>query len=364
MLAIRLALPYILLYYANKTLAEMDGYFGHVNDIDVALYRGAYTLDSFYLNKIDAHTARQTEFMSAQAIDLSLGWRALLKGKLVGELVFEQPKLRFTKNVVELKDVAKDTSDFRQLLHDFMPVEVNHCEIRDGNLRYIDHTGSAKIDVAISHLNGEALNLRNVYSPDEALPASIEIRGDVFEGSMNFSMKLNPLAVQPTFDLNTRVENTNLVKLNEVFKVYGGFDVNKGIFNMYAEAAGKDGRFTGYVKPIVQGLDVVSWRGQDKKDGFFQKLWETAVGGAAELLQNQKKDQLATKINFEGAVDSPETNTLEIVLLVLQNAFVKALSPSIEDQITLNKLAKTVVKEKKRDLKSFFKRKKNQKKQD
>ncbi|MBC7774953.1 MAG: hypothetical protein H7246_05890, partial [Phycisphaerae bacterium] len=29
--ALRIALPYILLHYANKTLAEVNGYYGHVN---------------------------------------------------------------------------------------------------------------------------------------------------------------------------------------------------------------------------------------------------------------------------------------------------------------------------------------------
>jgi hypothetical protein len=296
--------------------------------------------------------------MSARTVDLSLEWKALLKGKLVGKLVFEHPTLRFTKNVVELKDVARDTSDFRQLLEDFMPVEVNRCEIQQGNLWYVDHTRTPKVDLVVTHLNGTALNLRNAYSSREVLPASIDVTGEVYEGNLVFSMKLNPLALQPAFDLNTTLEHTNLVKLNDFFKAYGGFDVNKGEFNMYVEAATKDGKFAGYVKPIIQGLDVVSWKGQDKNDSFFQKIWESVVGGAGELLENQKKDQIATKVNFKGTLENPETNLFEVVVIVLQNAFVEALRPSIEDQMSLGKLSKMVEKGKKRGLKSLFKFKK------
>ncbi len=372
LVALRIALPYILLHYANKTLASMDGYYGHVNDIDVALLRGAYTLDSFYLNKVDDQSTSRTEFMSAEMVDLSLEWEALFKGELVGELVFEQPALRFTENQVELKDVANDTSDFRQLLRDFMPIEVNRCEIRDGSLRYIDGTASSKVDVAITQLNGAALNLRNAYSSKELLPASIEVTGNVYEGNMSFSMKLNPLARQPAFDLNATLERTDLTKLNDVFKAYGGFDVNKGEFNMYAEAATKDGKFKGYVKPIVHGLDVVAWKGQDKRDNFFQKIWETVVGSTAELLENQKKDQLATKINFTGTIENPKANIWQSLVTVLQNAFVHALRPSIDNQISLGKLskgkvaksrvAKVKVEKKKGFLKSLFSRDKKKKK--
>lgn len=44
LIGLRLALPYILLNYVNKQLTKIDGYTGHVDDIDVALYRGAYTI--------------------------------------------------------------------------------------------------------------------------------------------------------------------------------------------------------------------------------------------------------------------------------------------------------------------------------
>jgi hypothetical protein len=70
---------------------------------------------------------------------------------------------------------------------------------------------------------------------------------------------------------------------------------------------------------------------------------------------------LATKINFSGTLETPETNTLEIVLIVLQNAFVQALRPSIDNQISLSKLAKVVEKQKK-GLKSLFRSKKKKKK--
>ena len=124
----------------------MDGYYGHIEDVDIALYRGAYTIDSFYLNKLDSVSEKQTAFMSARTIDLSLEWKALFKGRLVGELVFDRPSLVFTENKVELAVVSQDTSDFRELLKDFMPVDVNQCELRDGKLAYVDNTREPKVD--------------------------------------------------------------------------------------------------------------------------------------------------------------------------------------------------------------------------
>ena len=46
LIAFRIALPYIVLNYVNRQLTLIDGYYGHVDDIDISLYRGAYTIKS------------------------------------------------------------------------------------------------------------------------------------------------------------------------------------------------------------------------------------------------------------------------------------------------------------------------------
>ena len=59
LIILRLLLPYIVLHYANKTLADLDGYYGHINDIDISLYRGAYQINDMYLNNVDRRTGKQ-----------------------------------------------------------------------------------------------------------------------------------------------------------------------------------------------------------------------------------------------------------------------------------------------------------------
>jgi hypothetical protein len=103
----RLFLPSIVLHYANKTLAEMQKYYGHIDDIDILLYRGAYHIGNIYLNKVDPQSQKQTDFFKARNIDLSVEWKALFQGSLVGKLIFNSPRLIFTKNKTEIDDVKK-----------------------------------------------------------------------------------------------------------------------------------------------------------------------------------------------------------------------------------------------------------------
>lgn len=347
--ALRLALPYIVLKYVNKTLATMPGYRGHVEDVNIALLRGAYQVDSIYLNKYDSTSDKQTPFFAAQLIDLSVEWRSLLKGQVVGELVFHEPMLRFTKDRVEIDQVKKDSTDFKKLLEDMMPLKVNRFQIIDGRIQYVDNTSTPKVDVTMTNTDVLATNLRNAYDSTSVLPASIKANAEVYDGTLDFNMKLNPLAEVPTFDMNAELKNTNLVKLNDFFQAYANVDVNKGTLGIYTEVAAKDGKFDGYVKPLLKDLDVLGK--EDKKDNIFRKLWEGFVGVAGGVFENPKEDQVATKIPFEGDVKDPKANIWYTIAHVLQNAFIRAIQPSLDHEVNL-----ASVEDQKEEKKGFLER--------
>ena len=334
LLIIRIILPYIMLHYANNLVANLNGYYGHIDDLDVSLYRGAYTLKHIYLDKVDSTTKKETKFFRARAIDISLEWGALIHGAIVGKLIFDSSAIYFTKNRTELSQVKKDTSDFGTLLSHLMPLTVNRFEINNGFIHYIDNTSNPKVDISLKRAHVLALNLTNVVNKKDELPASVTATASVYEGDLVFNMKLNPLSKDPLFELNASIKNTNLRLLNDFLKAYGGFDVDSGKFSLYTEMATKDRKFKGYVKPIIKNLKVLG--PQNRNDSFLQKAWEVIVSAVATVLKNQKEDQIATKIPIEGSYDNPQTNIFEAILQVLRNAFIQALMPGIDHELKIS----------------------------
>ncbi len=312
----------------------MHGYYGHIQDIDVALYRGAYQINNMYINKVDSATNKQTEFFKTNNIDLSIEWRALFHGRLVGELVFNSPTLIFTKNRTEISDVKKDTNDFRKVLKDFMPLKINRFEVNDGSIHYVDAGASPKVDIYLQQAHVVAENLKNVEDTKTELPSPVTATANVYGGTFSLNMKMDALAAHTTFDLNAEIKNANLAQLNDFFKAYGNFDVSKGTLGLYAEFAAKNGAYKGYVKPIINNLDVMG--PEDRHDSFLQKVWETMVGAVGDVLENHKKDQVATKIPIEGSFNGSHTDVLEVIWELLRNAFIQALMPSIDNQININ----------------------------
>jgi hypothetical protein len=350
--AVRLALPYVILHYANQTLAEMDGYNGHIEDIDLAIIRGAYKIDSIYINHVDSVTQKETPFLSASLIDLSVEWRSLLKGSLVGEVVVDRPVMRFTKEKVEPKQVQKDTADFRHVLDELMPLKINRLEFKNGRLQYVDNTSKPKVNISMTDVEVLALNLRNSYDSAAVLPATINAQATVYDGRLDMKMKLNPLAETPTFDMNAEWRHTNLVKLNDFFQAYAKIDVNTGTFGLYTEIAAKEGSFTGYVKPLLVDVDVLGH--EDRKDNILRKAWESISGTVSEIFENQSKETFATKIPLRGRLDNPKANIFFAITQVLENAFVNALQPSIDQQINLTAVDKEQQKQKKGFLEKVF----------
>lgn len=345
----RLFLPTIVLHYVNKQLSQLEEYYGHVDDIDIRLWRGAYVIDGIVIRKKETAENKVTDtipFFDADEIDLSVQWKALFEGKVVAEIYVEKPVLNFVKDAHKGEDAKADTADFKKLIDDLVPLTINRFEINNAQIHYIDPTSQPKVDIFLDELQVVAENLTTKPNPNDTLPASLQARGNTYGGSFAVNVRLNALADNPTFDMNAEVNKLDMVGLNDFMRAYGNFDVKKGEFNLYTEFAAKKGRFGGYVKPLVKDLDIVQW---EKEEGDFpQILWETLVAGSAELIENQKEDQLGTKVTIENTFDNPDIGIWGAVSYLLRNAFLQALYPAIDNTIDFNNMQENE--------KGFFKR--------
>jgi hypothetical protein len=330
LIILRLILPSILLHRINNSLASLNDYEGHIDDLDLSLYKGSYSIKNMEIKR-KGPAKSPLELIKLDSTVLSVEWKPLLHGHIVGQIFFGNPKIVVTKTAP--KNIEHDTTSFNTILNKLMPLKVNRFEIRNGTIKYTDDKSSPKVDVSLQNIELIALNLSNVYDSVNALPSTISGRASVYEGDFNLNMKLNALADRPTFDLNAELKNTNLVRLNDFLKAYGNFTVNKGHFSLFTEVAASDGKFKGYVKPIIKDLDVLG--PEDRKESFFQKIWESIVGAVGAVLTNEKKEQVATKIPIEGTFKKPKTKLLFAVGEALRNAFIQALMPGIDQEINI-----------------------------
>lgn len=335
LIAVRLALPEIVKRFVNRTLDGLNGYSGEVADIDLSLWRGAYQIKGLKIFKTNGKVP--VAFVSADVIDLSVEWRALLQGRIVAELELFTPKLNFVNAEAPAQRQTKVDKSWTDTVRELVPFDINKVVIHDGQVHYRDLESKPRVDVFVKQLQATARNLTNSEKLGHSLYATMDASGVAMgSGKLRFDGRIDPYAKRPTFDMRMRLDGLELKQLNEFLQAYANVDAEKGTFSLDAEFTASRGRFKGYAKPFVKNLQVLTWN-QDK-ESFFGKLWEGAVQVVAEVFTNHPKDQIATRIPFSGSFDQPDADILSTIGGVLQNAFLQSLHRGLEGSLRGGKM--------------------------
>ena len=128
--------------------------------------------------------------------------------------------------------------------------------------------------------------------------------------------------------------------MNDLLRAHASnLDVVSGVFSVFTEIRVKNGRVNGYVKPLFRDLDVFD-RAQDADKTFGQKLKERAADVAAKLLKNRRRDEVATVADISGPLENPRASTLQVIINLVRNAFVKAILPGFEGSARSTRFAR------------------------
>ena len=331
LVAARVALPYVVKHQVNQRLQSIPGYTGRVQDIGIALFRGAYTLEGVEIYKVSGQV--QEPFVLAERIDFSVAWRELFRGKVVSDIAVERGELTFVAGETEATTQTDVDRRWQEVIQDLFPLEVAHFELTDGMLRYQDTRRTPNVDLFVKNMHVIATGLRNRPGGEGGeFPAEITIVGDSLGGGrLRLAISAEPLAAQPHFHLSAKLEDVNLPALNDSLKAYANVDVSRGTFQLAAEMAGRDGGFQGYVKPFFEDLDFNNL--EDREKGVLSRIWENVIQGLAWLVKNKPRDQVATRIPFQGRFGDPQVGLWATITNLFRHGFIRAFTPTIEGTV-------------------------------
>jgi hypothetical protein len=131
-IGLRLALPHLVRNYVNRTLSKIPDYRGEVGDIDIHLWRGAYTIHD--ANVVRTSGKVPVPFFSAPRVDLSVQWRELFHRALVGNIQIYRAKLNFVKGPTEETSQTRVDSSWQDRVKELFPLRINRFEIIDGQV--------------------------------------------------------------------------------------------------------------------------------------------------------------------------------------------------------------------------------------
>ncbi|HEY0110377.1 MAG TPA: DUF748 domain-containing protein [Fibrella sp.] len=332
----RLLLPYFVLRYVNKTLADMGDYTGHVEDIDIALLRGAYQIDNLTIKKVNG-TVKEP-FVSIPRSDLSVEWKSLFKGKLVGEVECYEPELNFSFSDNESTRQTGEGADWTQVVKDLLPIQINRFAVINGRVELLKLFTSADAGLSLEKVNGELRNIRNVEEKSGKLPSPVWLTGDVpgYGGTMRFNANMYLLKEIPDFNYDLKFTDLQLAKLNPIVREYANVDFEKGTMSLFSEMAMNDGRLNGYLKPLTKDMTIFRLKEPGEKRTVGRFFTELLAEAGSEVLENQKRDQVATRVPLTGSIENIDTPMWPTLFGVLRNAYVQAFESKFDNDITFN----------------------------
>jgi len=329
-LVVRLALPGMVKNYVNKKLNELPGYTGHVEDIDIHLLRGAYAIKGLELRK--KTDPAKYPFLQIRHADLSLEWKSLFKGRLVGEVIADDPSI----HILASEDISKEPSkdSWTKTVKALMPMTINKLQINNGRFAYLDFEKKPNVNLHIDALQLTALNLANVQKTNDPLPSEVTLTGtSIGKGHLKSHMKVNVLKEIPDFDMGMELTSVNLLALNGFLEANVKFDIERGDLDVFSKLKMKDGQVDGYVKPFIKDMKVLNVKKDIKKKGGILRVVKKAVVGLfAKAVTNPKTKKIATVVPIQGNIKDPETSGWKAFVGFLKNAFVQAFKESITNE--------------------------------
>jgi len=350
-IGILIALPSIIKAQINKALQTQPKYSGKVSRVQVQLIRGKVIIHELIFHKPQSVDDNLRIDLLAPHIICTFRWRQLLRRKLDLTIIVEKPLIGIT-SLSSTKPEREDTNQamilsLKEPLSSMMPFTVD-AKIYNGAVKFVK---SGDPDF-VTEITGLEVSVDQFNNQKATQPCSINITGILYEGKAVINSMLYPMASALQLNADLEIRSVNLVLLNDLFRKFAKIDLNKGTLDVDSQISVNDNMFKGHITPILKDLDFIG--AEDRNDNIFRRIWERIVAAGVQLLQNNREDQLASRIPIEGRLDDPKINIPAMIGEILKNAFFKPLRPSLENVIDVPGFINVARKKSKTFFQSFF----------
>jgi hypothetical protein len=197
-------------YTEAKVNRALKGYTVHIGSLDFHPVGFSLDLRDVVVTQ-DAHP--DPPVADIPLLSASVHWRALLWGRVVGDVVIDRPTIHVdvTQARAEIADPTPiKERGWQDALEAIYPLKLNHFQVTDGDVTYVDR-GPFK-PLRLRHLSIDATNIRNIKSAEHEYPSPVQLEAAVFDsGRLSARGRADFLAApNPTFRGDFSVDQIQL----------------------------------------------------------------------------------------------------------------------------------------------------------
>lgn len=342
---LRLALPWVVLLTMNHKLSTPGIYQGHIDDVSLALWRGAYVLNGVRLT-VDRDGYGPEPLLNCTDLAINLSWKELMHGRLRARVEADGlsfilspaagPETAPEKPRVDLPPAdqppgmppAPAAETWQARVNRLVAFRIDELSIKNGTFRYADRRRG--IDLELTHMTIEVYNLVGGANPTaETAPAHVTLQGlTTGLGRLTMEGDVRPWVREPDFAIHLALRDLDLPSLNPSTRHLDGLAFKAGRFSAFLELSCRKGQVEGVLKPLVHGLDVQRFK--NSKSGITKLFWKAVIATGEALLVNDETGSLAARIPLHGHIAGPTTNVWTVIGTLISNAFGAAIMPGFD----------------------------------
>jgi hypothetical protein len=306
-----LILPFYLNSYAKNQFATYSDYQASYSKISLSVLQGSYTLHEIKLQKKNA--PGREHFFTADRIEFGIRWTELFKGRITGKVTVHSPTINFIREAGLGKSQLNADYPWGNIGRRLLGVTLDQIEIKNGSLTYQDLQTIPHTRLGMNEININVMDLASENNNEGNLMAKAFGDARVYDGQLNFSLEFDAASKKPTFDVKASLENLDLAYLRDYLKAHGDYTIEKGLFSMVAQASGEEESISGFVKPLLKTINLVS----------------NATGATLSHQVDSPFARPFPQTSFRGDLAAGSLTLWGAVAFTLRDAFFEAVMPVI-----------------------------------
>ena len=165
--------------------------------------------------------------------------RLILERVLVHGVALEYLHLPHTAEAEKAR--AQQTADAaKQATRTSTELRIEHLEVVKSTFGFVNQAAKPAYRLQLTDTN---LTVEHLSNQRREGPAVARLTGQLMgRGDTRLTVSLQPQAGRADMDVTAQIEGADLVRLRDLVRAYGGFDITAGEFSVYSRAANEGGR--------------------------------------------------------------------------------------------------------------------------
>jgi uncharacterized protein DUF748 len=218
----------------------------------------------------------------------------------------------------------EETIDLGEVLRKITPLEVDHIDILDGQVAFVDTSRKERPELWMHDLELSIENLTTRVHLTEGRPVLLTARATVARsGTLSMFLTVDPFEKGLTFSGRAALVGLQTAELYRFVEPATNVQAPEGTVDMFIEFDCRNGELTGGVKPVLKNVKV---KPDDK--GVFTVLKAWIADLAVKVFSDRVpgRNAVATVVPIKGTLNGPDVQVWPTIFGVLRNAFVEGLT--------------------------------------